>query len=233
MIIKSKHASNYTVIPNDIFKTDLSLEAVGLLTYFLSLPADWAIKKTTLHVQLNSGRDKIDRIFKELQTNGYVNSVKVIGKDGMYDYDHIVYDKPYNGEPLTGIPSTENPSTVNTLPLIKKDIQSTNLLNTNILSKEEKKKQEKQKKENDFINLIKANSEGRDKKELQKFIDYWTEDSKTGKMRFEGEKYFDEKKRINTWFLNADKFKEKKGFAQKKESINGMEYKPQLPGNLF
>ena len=141
MIIKSRHASNYTVIPNDIFKSKLSFEAIGLLTYFLSLPNDWAIKKTSLHIQLNIGRDKIDRMFKELQDVGYINSVKRINNNGTYTHDHIVYDKPYNGEPyaeepLTDKPYTEKPLTVNGGALLSKDIQSTNILNTNKLNKE-------------------------------------------------------------------------------------------------
>jgi hypothetical protein len=118
-IVKSKHASNYTVLPNELFKSGLSLEAIGLLSYFLSLPHDWVIYKTQLHTQLNMGRDKIDRIFKELQNSGYVVSIKQIDRDGRFAYSHIVYDKPYNGEPHTGFSSTEEQ------PLLSKDIPST------------------------------------------------------------------------------------------------------------
>lgn len=106
-IIKSKHASNYTVIPNELFKQGLSIEAIGLLTYLISLPHDWVIYKTKLHEQLNIGRDKLDRVFKELQTKGYVLSVERTNEKGLFEWEHIVYDKPYNGEPQSGNPCSE------------------------------------------------------------------------------------------------------------------------------
>lgn len=224
MIIKSRHASNYTVIPNDVFKSKLSFEAIGLLTYFLSLPNDWAIKKTTLHSQLNIGRDKIDRMFKELQEVGYINTVRKINGNGTYTYDHIVYDKPYNGEPQADEPHTEKPLTEKGGALISKDIQSTNILNTNKLNKEDKERK--------FVDSVNSFSEF-PQTIRNEFINYWTEKNEKGKMRFETEKFFDKKRRLNTWVTNDKKFKEKKGFVQKKESVNGLEYKPKQEGNLF
>lgn len=118
-IVKSKHASNFTVLPNELFKSGLSLEAIGLLSYFLSLPHDWVIYKTQLHTKLNMGREKVDRVFKELQKKGYVISIKEIGDKGRFQYSHIVYDKPYNGEPPTAFAPTAEQ------PLLKKEILST------------------------------------------------------------------------------------------------------------
>lgn len=136
-IIKSKHAGNYTVIPNEIFSLGMSIEAIGLLTYFLSLPSDWVIHKTQLHNQLSMGREKLDRVFKELQSAGYVISVKRHESNGQISYDHIVYDKPYNGEPQTeipptAIPHTAFPVTANT-QLLNTNIQSTNIQSKQVL----------------------------------------------------------------------------------------------------
>ena len=133
-IVKSKHASNYTVLPNKIFNDGLSIEAIGLLSYFLSLPHDWVIYKTQLHSQLNMGREKLDRVFKELQDKGYVLSVKEMNDKGQFTYNHIVYDNPYNGEPITEKPHTEKPLTGNQLLL------STNEQSTKLKSKEDKEK---------------------------------------------------------------------------------------------
>ena len=36
--------------------------------------------------------------------------------------------------------------------------------------------------------------------EIKKFVSYWTESNEVGKMRFQGEKYFDIKRRLVTWF---------------------------------
>lgn len=100
-IVKSKHASNYTVLPNEIFSSGLSIDAIGLLSYLLSLPHDWVIYKTQLHKQLKSGREKVHTAFCKLQEYGYIVSVQNVKKDGTYEYSHVVYDKPFNGEPNT------------------------------------------------------------------------------------------------------------------------------------
>lgn len=43
--------------------------------------------------------------------------------------------------------------------------------------------------------------------ELKKFISYWTEPNKSGsKVRWQGERYFDIRRRLGTWFANAKKF---------------------------
>lgn len=40
----------------------------------------------------------------------------------------------------------------------------------------------------------------------EEFIDYWCESSKTGKLRYQSEKFFDPKRRINTWLQNKVKY---------------------------
>lgn len=132
-IRKSKHISNYTVIPNEIFNSGLSIEAIGLLSYFLSLPHDWVIYKTTLHTSLNIGRDKLDKIFKELTDNKYIKSTKS-NNNGKITYEHIVYDKPFTEIPLTVNPSTEKPFTEKP-STAKQHLQSTNKQSTDIINK--------------------------------------------------------------------------------------------------
>lgn len=138
-IIKSKHASNYTIIPNEVFNSELSVGAIGLLAYFLSLPHDWIIYKTTVHEKLGIGREKLDRYFKELVNKGYIISVQKHMENGKFEYEHIVYDKPFNGEPqtvnpLTGKPYTAKPQTVNP------QLLSTNTQSKQLESKEEQNK---------------------------------------------------------------------------------------------
>jgi hypothetical protein len=43
-------------------------------------------------------------------------------------------------------------------------------------------------------------------KSYQEFIDYWTEPSKSGKLRYEAQKFFDIKRRVNTWLQNKNKY---------------------------
>lgn len=111
------------------------MDAIGLLAYLLSLPHDWVVYKTTLHLQMDCGKTKLDGAFKELQATGFILSVRKQKSNGKIEYEHIVYDKPYNGEPLTEKPYTEKPSTVNQT-----------LLNTNIESTDKQSKEEKNKK---------------------------------------------------------------------------------------
>lgn len=201
-IYKSKHASNYTVIPNDVFLHCLSVEALGLLTYFLHLPHDWVIYKTQLHTKLNLGREKLDRIFKELQDAGYIISIEK-RTAGKIEYEHIVYDIPFNGnidkekpyteKPLTVKPYTEKPLTAN------QPLQSTNIQSTNN-TKEKINKREK------FIFLISDSLQIENNELVNDFIDYWCELNTKGKARFEGEPYFDIKRRFNTWKKNAAKY---------------------------
>lgn len=158
-IFKSKHSSNYTIIPNEVFKDNLSIEAIGLLSYFLSLPHDWVIYKTTLHNTLNIGRDKLDKIFKELTDKKYIISSKYV-KNGKISYNHEVFDKPQTSKnqkvkhkkstphtdspfteiPLTEIPSTEKPLTEKPFTenpqLLSKHTQSKHIQSKHIINKE-------------------------------------------------------------------------------------------------
>lgn len=170
-IYKSKHASNYTVLPNEVFKSKLSIEAIGLLAYFLSLPPDWVIYKTTLHTQLNIGRDKLNTIFNELREAGYVISVEK-RDGGRISYEHIVYDKPYNGEPLTELPLTEKPSTVEQ-PLLNKDISNKDILSKDI--KRETLKQEPIPPYSEFLEYALEKQPTVDKQSLKLKYEAWIE----------------------------------------------------------
>ncbi len=58
------------------------------------------------------------------------------------------------------------------------------------------------------------------------FVEYWTEHNPNGKkMRFEGEKYFDINRRLQTWIRNDKKFNPQKNIVQ--ETIKKM------PGNYL
>lgn len=133
MIKKSKWASNYTVLPNKVFNLKMSPEAIGVLCYLLSKPCDWIVYKTTIKDEFGIGKDKCNRILKELSNNGYMSTTRKRGDSGKWEYTTIVYDNPYTDYPSTVNPCSGYPSPVNQ-PLLSKDI-----LSTNILSKEHTK----------------------------------------------------------------------------------------------
>jgi hypothetical protein len=95
-IIRSKTKDNFTIIPNIIFNSGLSLRAVGLLTYILHLPDDWVLYKSYLYKQVKEGRDAVLIAWKELEDAGYIHSVKVEAKKRgkLPEIQHIVYDNP-------------------------------------------------------------------------------------------------------------------------------------------
>jgi hypothetical protein len=136
-IIKSKHASNFTVLPNDIFQSSLSVSSIGMLAYILSLPHDWVIRKSQLMDRFKIGKDALRTILNELEQEGYFLCVRKHGEKGEFEYNYIVYDKPFNGENMADLPYTGEPYTGEPLtdkPTTTKEtiIQSTN--NTNTLS---------------------------------------------------------------------------------------------------
>ncbi len=45
------------------------------------------------------------------------------------------------------------------------------------------------------------------------FLEYWTEPNKNGKLRYELEKFFDAKRRINTWIKNKNTYGNSKTFS--------------------
>lgn len=74
-------------------------------------------------------------------------------------------------------------------------------------------------RENDFKNEVLFFEKNFDKDIIDNFINYWTEKNKKGdEMRFEKEKFFDIKKRLNTFKLNSEKWKKEKSSAKKEKN---------------
>jgi hypothetical protein len=72
-IIRTIHEKNFTIIANGCLQDDsLSAEALGVLCYLLGRPDNWTVRPTQLADRFDCGREKIDRIIKELVTTGYV-----------------------------------------------------------------------------------------------------------------------------------------------------------------
>lgn len=71
-ILKTLKTTNFVVISNDIAQSRLvSYEAKGVLVELLSRPPDWKVQKTHFITDA-CGKEKINRIFKELQNAGYL-----------------------------------------------------------------------------------------------------------------------------------------------------------------
>lgn len=73
----------------------LSLEAVGLLAYLLSLPNDWQIKTTHLQKRFNIGAHKLARVLKELREAGYMALVPTRADAGkLAGSEWVLYEEP-------------------------------------------------------------------------------------------------------------------------------------------
>jgi hypothetical protein len=57
----------------------------------------------------------------------------------------------------------------------------------------------------------------------QEFFEYWTESNSKGKLRYQSEKFFDVKRRINTWLKNKNNYGNTKTFSATATSKKRME----------
>lgn len=135
-IIKSKSTEKYTIISNDVIKSkELTLPEKGLLSYLLSLPADWVIYRQNLYNSLPDKAGSIDKYFKALQTKGYILSVRVHNKTtGKFiGWNHVVYDIPADTDKnrLSETPTSEFTDFGESAPILNTNV----LLNTNIVLK--------------------------------------------------------------------------------------------------
>ena len=88
----------YTMIANATLQdTSISLEARGLLTYLLSKPDTWTVVVTWLQTEMNVGREKLNRIIKELENAGYIET-RIVRDGGQFaQYERIVHESPTVG----------------------------------------------------------------------------------------------------------------------------------------
>lgn len=109
--VRVKKDGHYFTASNIPFNDErLSWEARGVMGYLLSKPNDWTISRTDLIKRGDAGRDKIQRILKELEECGYVDRVRRKRPDGTFYYETTVYEVPtvdgfaVHGSPVNGKP---------------------------------------------------------------------------------------------------------------------------------
>jgi hypothetical protein len=125
LIKRVKRNTNFTHLSNEVFNSSLSPDALGVLCYILHLPDDWVIHKTHLQKVFNVGRERMDRIFKDIEASGFLISMDMVRVEGKFvGKNYFFYDTPQT-QPLSEKPFTAKPTTVNT------QLLNTNKLNTN------------------------------------------------------------------------------------------------------
>ena len=117
----------FTIVRNEVFDEGLSAEALGMLCYLLSRPDNWRISKKELGNRFGMGRDKTNRLVKELCDARYMEVRQPRDENGrVEDAIYTCFDvkqtettanvksAPVSGNPSTGSPSPENQYLLNT-----------------------------------------------------------------------------------------------------------------------
>lgn len=84
-------------------------------------------------------------------------------------------------------------------------VEQSTILYSTIVLEENSEKERARKFETDCAAVWASNPGRLVEGERRAFVAYWTEPSASGKMRFEGEKYFDHGRRMDTWMANYTK----------------------------
>lgn len=107
--LRKEHKENYTCISNDVFKSDLSLKARGMLCTVLSLPDDWEFSENGLQAILKDGQTSIRSAIKELESAGFLSRTRERDESGrMGKCVWIVCDYPRFENPNLGNPNLGN-----------------------------------------------------------------------------------------------------------------------------
>jgi hypothetical protein len=109
-IIQREHNGNFTIVPNAIFADRrLSIEAIGTLGYLLSRPPNWSARHGHLKKTLRLGRQKFDRVMRELISAGYAERdiEQPRDKNNQFSsYNYVIRDVPLADlptvQPLSG-----------------------------------------------------------------------------------------------------------------------------------
>lgn len=144
-IIRVKKDSRYFVASNEPFNDKaLSWEARGVLGYLLSKPDNWVVRNTDLIKQGPAGREKIERILRELKDNGYLLRYRERDEETKrFTWVTEVYESPslhpliaipgkaVDGSPVDGFPGDGSPVDGKAVDVVSTELPNTNLINTN------------------------------------------------------------------------------------------------------
>lgn len=140
---KNSRRDNFTLIDNNCLQSpNLSLAAIGLLAYLISLPLDWIVYTTQLSARFNLGRDSVRKIIRELIKNGYMRRYQERSENGRLG--RWVTEFSDTPDFINHLPETENPAPVEPGPILPAPVKSA-LQNTNNTNKIPNKKTTQQK----------------------------------------------------------------------------------------
>ena len=178
-IKRIQKSKNYSIISNEILRRkDLSLKAKGLMSLILSLPDSWDLTVNGLVEIIKESKNTVYSILKELNGFGYVERNRITDSTGkVIKWELLIYESPHTKKPQLKKPDVENCT----------QIITDTKINTNL----------------NKIYWIDEIQELNYPKEMKEdFIDYWSEESKTGKTRQSMQKTWNTERRLKTWAKN-------------------------------
>ena len=178
-IKRIQKSKNYSIISNEILRRkDLSLKAKGLMSLILSLPDSWDLTVNGLVEIIKESKNTVYSILKELNKFGYVERNRITDSTGkVIKWELIVYESPHTKKPQLKKPDVEKCT----------QIITDTKINTNL----------------NKIYWIDEIQELNYPKEMKEdFIEYWSEESKTGKTRQSMQKTWNTERRLKTWAKN-------------------------------
>jgi len=178
-IKRIQKSKNYSIISNEILRRkDLSLKAKGLMSLILSLPDSWDLTVNGLVEIIKESKNTVYSILKELNGFGYVERNRITDSTGkVIKWELLIYEQPHTKKPQLKKPDVEKCTQIST----------DNKINTNINKKY-------------WIDEIQELNYPKEMKE--DFIEYWSEESKTGKTRQSMQKTWNTERRLKTWAKN-------------------------------
>jgi hypothetical protein len=117
MIVRRRHNGKFAALPNAIWTDErLSIEAKGVLGYLLSRPHNWNVRLLQIGRVLDVGKDRLQRIFRQLIEVGYVTREQRRTEGGVFGgVEYIVRDEPEDS--VASLPQPENPEPVKPEPV--------------------------------------------------------------------------------------------------------------------
>jgi hypothetical protein len=97
VIIRVENRKRFTILSNVPIEDErLSWEALGVLCWLLSKPDGWeALRAAVSNRKRGAGRDKVARIFAELQAADYMLRKKQQREDGRFEWSSLVFEEPF------------------------------------------------------------------------------------------------------------------------------------------
>ena len=186
-IKRIQKSKNYSIISNEILRRkDLSLKSKGLMSLILSLPDSWDLTVNGLVAIVKESKNTIYSILKELNKFGYVERKRVTNLTGkVVKWELLIYEQPHTKKPQLKKPDVEKCTQISTDTKISTNINKIY-----------------------WIDEIKDLNYPKEMKE--DFIEYWSEESKTGKTRQSMQKTWNTERRLKTWSKNDNKWNNKK-----------------------